>query len=96
MRREPTRAAGSRLTLSIIGVFGLASFRLPFAAFWSGAFRRFEVFTSAAVAVLVFIAVNGAAWACWGTALPWAPSVPGSPASAPDLSVRSAVEEGSP
>lgn len=96
MNREPSCPAGSRVTLSIISVFGLPSFLFLSATFWIGPFSRLRDFTVVAVAVLMFIGANGAARACGGPALPWTPSDPGSPASALDLSDRRAMEEAGP
>ena len=53
--------------VSIVSVFALVSFFLLYLAFWAGLFTGFQSVAVLLVAVLIFIAVNGAAWASWGT-----------------------------
>lgn len=67
-KEDPSNGMGWRVAVSIVTVFGLASFLLLFAAFWAGPFTIFQVVAVCLVAALVFIAINGAAWASWGVA----------------------------
>jgi hypothetical protein len=66
----PTRGAlrgiGWRVGVSILSVFGFASFLLLYFAFWAGSFSAAQDLAVVLVAILVFIAANGAAWASWG------------------------------
>lgn len=78
MNSEAARLTGPGVALSIISVFGLAGFLLLFAAFWAGWFSRLQGIAVVGVAVLVFIAANGAAWASWGARFAGSPSDPGS------------------
>ena len=57
---------GSRVAVSIISVFGLAIFLLLYFAFWTGSLSWVQSLVIVVVAILVFIAVNGASWASWG------------------------------
>ena len=57
---------GWRVGLSILSVFGLASFALLFLAFWAGSYSVVQDVVVLFVAGIVFVAVNGAAWASWG------------------------------
>lgn len=57
---------GWRVGVSIVTLFGLVSFLLLYFAFWAGAFVWYQNFAIVVVALLVFVAANGAAWAGWG------------------------------
>jgi hypothetical protein len=64
--RRSVAGMGPRVAVSIISVFGLAIFLLLYFAFWTGSFSWVQSLVLVVVAVLVFIAVNGALWASWG------------------------------
>jgi hypothetical protein len=55
------------IAVSILSVFGLASFLLLYFTFWGGGFTWIQSTAVVVVSILVFIAANGAAWASWGT-----------------------------
>lgn len=57
---------GWRVGVSIVSVFGLASFVLLYLAFWASSFNWIQNTVVVVVSGLVFIAANGAAWASWG------------------------------
>jgi hypothetical protein len=57
---------GWRVGVSVLSVFGLASFLLLFAAFWAGAYSMLQDLVVTLVALLVFVGINGSAWAPWG------------------------------
>jgi hypothetical protein len=94
MNGEPTRAMGSRAARSITSVFAPASLLLLFAAFGAGRFDQLQDFTVVAVAVLVFLAVDGAAGASWGVTCFGTRSDPACSATAPRP--RRATKEGCP
>ena len=96
MNSAAARSTGPRVALSIISVFGLASFLLLFAAFWSGWFSRIQDVVVVVVAVLVFIAANGAAWASWGAWFAGSPSSAGPLVDAAPPASRHAKEEENP
>jgi len=56
---------GWRVAVSLTSVFGLTSFLLIYFAFWVSAFSTLQTAALVAVAILAFIAMNGAAWASW-------------------------------
>lgn len=56
-----------RVATSILSFFGLLSFILVYLAFWADQLTGFQSATVVIVAILIFIAVNAAAWASWGT-----------------------------
>ncbi len=56
-----------RVAVSIVSVFGWLSFVLLYFAFWANQFTGVQSGVLILVSLLVFIAVNGAAWASWGT-----------------------------
>jgi hypothetical protein len=64
--RSSVAEMGPRVAVSILSVFGLASFLLVYLAFWSSSFSWVQSLVLVTVAVLVFVATNGAAWAGWG------------------------------
>jgi hypothetical protein len=64
--RRPTAGMGWRVAVSIATLFGLVSFVLLYFAFWSGRFSTLQSVVVVIVAILVFVATNGAAWAGWG------------------------------
>lgn len=65
-RSSPTEGMGWRVAVSIVSVFGLASFVLLYFAFWATTFSWLQNLAVVVVATLVFIGVNGASWASWG------------------------------
>lgn len=65
--RQLRTGMGWRTAVSIVSVFGLASFLLLYFAFWAGGFTGIQSTAVVVVSLLVFIAANGAAWASWGT-----------------------------
>ncbi len=62
-----TPGFGWRVAISIVSVFGWLSFVLLYFAFWADGFTGVQSGVLILVSLLVFIAVNGAAWASWGT-----------------------------
>jgi hypothetical protein len=64
--RRSVAEMGPRVAVSIISVFGLAIFLLLYFAFWTGSFSWVQSLVLVVVALLVFLAVNGAVWAAWG------------------------------
>jgi hypothetical protein len=65
--RQLRTGMGWRIAVSIVSVFGLASFLLLYFAFWAGDFTWIQSMAVVVVSILMFIAANGAAWASWGT-----------------------------
>jgi hypothetical protein len=57
---------GWRIAVSILSVFGLLSFLLLYFAFWADRFTGLQDAVLVLVALLVFVAANGAAWASFG------------------------------
>lgn len=62
---------GWRVATSILTFFGLVSFTLVYLAFWANQFSGLQSAVVIIVALLVFIALNGAAWASWGVRHRW-------------------------
>lgn len=61
-----TTGFGWRISVSIASVFGWVIFVLLYFAFWANQFTGLQSAVLVLVSILVFIAVNGAAWAPWG------------------------------
>ncbi len=57
---------GWRVGVSIVSVFGLASFVLLYLAFWASSYNWIQNTVVVLVSGLIFVAANGAAWASWG------------------------------
>lgn len=65
---RPTASGfGWRVAVSVVSVFALVSFLLLYLAFWAGQYSGLQSAVVVIVAILIFIAANGAAWASWGT-----------------------------
>lgn len=66
--RPPSTSNGMgwRVAVSIVSMFGLVSFVLLYFGFWASSFNFLQNIVVVLVAILVFIAANGAAWASWG------------------------------
>ena len=62
----PVSGFGWRVAISILSTFGLLSFVILYFAFWAAQFSAWQSAAIVVVAILVFIGVNGAAWASWG------------------------------
>ena len=62
---------GWRVGTSIITFFGLISFVLVYLAFWANQFSGLQSAVVIIVSLLVFIGLNGAAWASWGARHRW-------------------------
>lgn len=58
---------GWRVAVSISSFFGWICFLLLYYAFWAGRFSGVQTAVVILVSILVFLAVNGATWAPWGT-----------------------------
>ncbi len=58
---------GWRVAVSISTFFGWLSFVLLYFAFWAHRFTGLQSAIVILVSLLVFIAVNGATWAPWGS-----------------------------
>ncbi len=63
---RPSTGMGWRVAVSVVSVFGLVSFLLLYAAFWAAPYSLLQSIVVVIVALLVFVAANGAAWASWG------------------------------
>jgi len=57
---------GWRVAVSLVSVFGLTLVFLIYFAFWNNSFSTLQTAVLVVVAILAFIATNGAAWASWG------------------------------
>ncbi len=57
---------GWRVAVSVISVFGWVIFVLLYFGFWADQFSGLQSAVLILVSILVFIAMNGAAWASWG------------------------------
>jgi hypothetical protein len=60
------RGFGWRVGTSIVSFFGLVSYVLLYFAFWSTSYTAVQGAVLIVVGLLLFVAVNGAAWASWG------------------------------
>ncbi len=73
----PPRSTGSgfgwRVAVSVVSVFGWLCFILLYFAFWANQFSGLQSAVLVIVSILVFIGMNGAAWASWGTRFAGAP-----------------------
>lgn len=65
-RTRGPSSMGWRIAVSIISVFGFVAFLLLYFAFWAGSFSALQSVVVVLVAILFFMAANGAAWASWG------------------------------
>jgi hypothetical protein len=63
--RQLRTRIGWRIAVSVISLFGLASFLILYFAFWARGFAWIQGIAWLVVSVLGFIAANGAAWASW-------------------------------
>lgn len=57
---------GWRVAVSILSTFGLVSFLLLYVAFSAGSLVWYQNLAVLLVAILAFVATNGATWAGWG------------------------------
>ena len=57
---------GWRVSVSVVTVFALASFLVLHFAFWSDRLTAVQNIALVIVALMAFIATNGATWASWG------------------------------
>lgn len=64
MLKEP--GFRSRVTLSIITVFGWLIFLIVWLTFYAGIYNIYQNLAVIVVSVLVFLAVMGSSWASWG------------------------------
>jgi hypothetical protein len=65
---DPSRTPGFswRVSLSILAFFGWIIFLIIWLFFYAGNFSVYQNIAILIVSLLVFIAINGAAWASWG------------------------------
>lgn len=63
---ETTPGFGARVGVSVLSFFVWISFVLLYLGFWSGGYTALQSVIVIVVSVLLFAAVNGAAWASWG------------------------------
>jgi hypothetical protein len=67
--RTPTvfdRGFGWRVGTSIVSFFALVSYVLLYFAFWFTSYTAVQGAVLIVVGILMFVALNGAAWASWG------------------------------
>jgi hypothetical protein len=64
--KEETSGMGWRVSVSIISFFGLLIFFIIWLFFYAGTFNIYQNIAVVIAAILVFVGVNGAAWAPWG------------------------------
>ena len=62
----PHAGLGSRISASIITVFGWAIFLLLYFGFWANGFSAVQSAIVVAASVLFFLMIMGASWASWG------------------------------
>ena len=65
-KKECPEGMGSRVSVSILSFFGLLSFVVVWFFFYADSYSLYQNIAVVIVALLLFLAVNGAVWAPWG------------------------------